>query len=168
MVKIIRRIIVEGPDRSGKSTLVKALKDILGWDSKYLGHKNVKDQYQRYLKEYALNEDVVFDRSHISEIVYSKLWDRPLISEDDVKSLDYIASKNGLIIFSLPPLEVVLERHNNTRGTKISDDDLVKSYELFRKIKNKYWAQVYTETTFEGLEKFVENIRDVVYNNGLR
>ncbi len=168
MVVIIRRIIVEGPDRSGKSTLVKALKDILGWDSKYLGHKNVKDQYQRYLEEYALNDRVVFDRSHVSEIVYSKLWDRPLISKDDVKILDYISSRNGLIIFALPPLEVVLERHNNTEGQKISVDDLVRSYDLFREIKNNYWAQVYTETTFEGLEKFVRNIREMVYNNGLR
>ena len=69
----LKRIIVEGPDCSGKSTLVDTLKNRLLWDAKSLHHKE-GNQFQRYLKEYALGEEVVFNRAHFSENVYSKLW----------------------------------------------------------------------------------------------
>ena len=68
-----KRIIVEGPDCSGKSTVVHRIKNALRWDSKSLHHKG-GDQFSRYLREYANNDCIVFDRSHFSEIVYSKLW----------------------------------------------------------------------------------------------
>ena len=69
MSKIIR-IIVEGPDCSGKSTLVNRTKNDLRWDSKSLHHKE-GNQFLRYLKEYAFSEQIVLDRSHFSEEVYS-------------------------------------------------------------------------------------------------
>ena len=69
----ISKIIVEGPDCSGKSTVVERIKNMLCWDSKSLHHKE-GNQFLRYLREYVLNENVVFDRAHFSEEAYSHLW----------------------------------------------------------------------------------------------
>ncbi len=165
--KYYKKNIVEGPDRSGKSTLVKKLKEELKWDAIYLGHRETSYtgeriiQKDRYINFYASLEGTVFDRSHISEVVYSKIYRREEIPFNDRKFLDYVASKDSIIIFALPGLETVLERYRNTpkilRG-KISEEEIKKSYNLFKEEKENYWHETYTETTFEGLESFVKKI----------
>ena len=65
---MIKRIIIEGPDCSGKSTVVDRVKNELRWDSKSLHHREVY-QFYRYLKEYSSANQIVFDRSHFSEIL---------------------------------------------------------------------------------------------------
>ena len=108
---MITRIIVEGPDCSGKSTLVDRVKNSLRWDSKSLHHVE-GNQFERYLKEYANNKNTVFDRSHISEIVYSILWrgGNPF-AESEQKILDEIVQCNTIVIAALPSEEKLRERY---------------------------------------------------------
>ena len=67
----ITKIIIEGPDCSGKSTVVERIKNMLRWDSKSLHHQP-GNQFKRYLKEYALNDNIVFVEDSIEAI---KIWE---------------------------------------------------------------------------------------------
>ncbi|HLF53621.1 MAG TPA: hypothetical protein VI544_00400 [Candidatus Nanoarchaeia archaeon] len=128
----ISKIIVEGPDCSGKSTLVERLKNKLKWDSKSLHHKE-GNQFQRYLHEYAFADNVVFDRSHISEEVYGTLWrGGSSFMKSEKEILDCLIKYNSIIIFACPPLDVMKERYK-LKGfeQQISIEELEKSRELF-------------------------------------
>lgn len=105
------QILVEGPDCSGKTTLVERLKNELHWDAKSLHHLE-GDQFKRYLREYALAERIVFNRGHFSEIAYSMLWrDGNPFSAEEHHILDEICRQNMIVILASPPLEVLQQRY---------------------------------------------------------
>jgi len=156
----INKIIFEGPDCSGKTTAVNLMKNVLRWDSKSLHHKE-GDQFERYTKEYILNSEVVIDRSHFSEIVYSELWrgGNPF-SDKEFKFLNYLLQKNAIIIFVLPKLELMKKRYLERKyEQQISLSELEKSRELFKQIMETTDCILYTASSFEELNKLVEKIR---------
>src|SRR3989304_4150298 len=107
----IKRIIIEGPDCSGKSTLVDRIKNEIKWDAKALRHKD-GDQFERYLFEYATADKVVFDRGHFSENVYSKLWrSGSPFSKNEKNILDSVCQEKTLIIFSCPSSDTIKKRY---------------------------------------------------------
>ena len=132
---MIKKIIVEGPDCSGKSTFVERLKNMLHWDSKSLHHLE-GDQFKRYLKEYVLNERIVFDRSHFSEIVYSNLWKRktPFIDKE-IRILNEFVCLDTLIVFVCPDVETLQKRYNNRNfDQQIKFEELERSRRLFLEV----------------------------------
>jgi nicotinamide riboside kinase len=70
---MIRRIIVEGADQQGKSTLCKLLSEELGWKVIHYGKPNADFDFTT---GYKLPENTISDRNFLSEIVYSKVVDR--------------------------------------------------------------------------------------------
>ena len=126
------------------------------WDSKSLHHLE-GNQFDRYSKEYILNENVVFDRSHISEIIYSQMWrGGSPFSKNEEKFLDYLSNKNSLIIFTNPPIEKIKERYlSRNYDQQISLNELNKSRELFiKKFENLDFIE-YNSKNLEELNKIV-------------
>lgn len=161
-VKKYRKVIVEGPDCSGKSTLVERLKNTLRWDSKYLRHAD-GNQFFRYLKEYSHQEAIVFDRSHFSEEVYSMLWrGGSPFNEKEKRILDEVCDMHGLIIFCIPSLEDMKSRFTS-RGfeQQITLDELEKSRELFIK-QAKSAHIVYHSRDFNELEEIINEVKGMV------
>src|SRR3989344_6635110 len=160
---IIKRIIVEGPDCSGKSTVVERIKNALRRDSKSLHHKDCH-QYARYLREYSNAEEIVFDRSHISEIVYSILWrDGNPFSKGEEKILDLILQHESLIIFACPSLELMRSRFNSRKfPQQIKFEELVKSRELFISKLGEISFIPYLSNNFLELDELLEKIRSLV------
>lgn len=160
--KKITKIVVEGPDCSGKSTLVERLKNVLHWDSKYLRHRN-GDQYARYLKEYA-GEEIVLDRSHFSEEVYSNLWRGGSPFSDEEKDiLDKAAAVNSIVIFAIPSLSVLKERHGGRDfEQQITIDELEKSRELFIGELKKVKAIHYESRDYDELEALLVTIKEMI------
>ena len=155
-------ILVEGPDCSGKSTLVKSLKNKLGWDAKFLGHKDC-DQFTRYLQEYSQNE-IIFERGHISEIVYGKLFrDEEPFTEVQQRILESVCSQQTLQIFCTTDLELMIER-NNQRPPPEQHNDLTEQHQAFTHIFSKYGSLVqrYNATTYDALEQFVERMHQKI------
>lgn len=156
-------IIVEGPDCSGKSTLVDRVKNELRWDSRALHHKE-GDQFLRYLREYASLDQTVIDRAHFSEDVYSALWNRKTpFSDEERNILDGICKARTLILFAYPSIEAMQQRYNarNFKQT-IQFDELVKSRELFHQRLHPICDIVYTSSDYEELENVVEKVKRMV------
>jgi len=160
---MIKRIIIEGPDCSGKSTVVERIKNMLHWDSKSLHHIE-GDQFERYLKEYANNLNTVFDRSHISEIVYSILWNRANpFSPDEQKMLNDICNNKVLIIFVCPDIEVIKSRYLNRKfEQQISFNELEKSREIFIEVMGKLPFLLYQSKDYEELDSLLKSVREII------
>jgi thymidylate kinase len=153
----IKRILVEGPDCSGKSTLVERLKNRLHWDAKSLHHKP-GDQFERYLKEYALADNIIFDRGHISEYVYSVLWrgGEPFKAWQ-YSILDHIIGDGGMIIFCNPSLALMKKRYaERTYPQQIKPCELEKSKHLFESYLRDWEPLTYSSSSPEALEGTIE------------
>lgn len=155
-------IIVEGPDCSGKSTLVERLKNTLRWDSKYLRHAK-GNQFFRYLQQYSLGKSTVFDRAHFSEVVYSRMWrGGSPFSKREKQILDDICTLHGLVIFCLPRMKI-MERRYNKRGfeQQITIEELDHSYQLFTK-ESESAHLIYRSESYEELENLLLKVKDMV------
>ena len=156
-------ILVEGPDCSGKSTLINRVKNTLRWDCKSLHHRS-GNQFQRYLQEYASSKDMVIDRGHISEEVYSTLWKRETpFSKSEKKILDDIVTEQYLIIFSCPSLDTLQERYRQrTFKQQISLAELEVSRELFLNTMQSFPYISYNSNNYEELDLLVARIEKEV------
>ncbi len=153
------QILVEGPDCSGKTTLVERLKNELRWDAKALHHLN-GNQFNRYLKEYALQEKIIFNRGHYSEIAYGKLWraGNPFSAEEQ-QILDKICQQNMVIIFACPPLEVLQHRYrkrNFQQQIKYEELELVRNN--FCEFMESVPHLLYQSASYDELQSLVTNV----------
>ncbi|MFH1802391.1 MAG: hypothetical protein ABH864_02970 [archaeon] len=162
------KVIVEGPDCSGKSTLVNQLKNKLRWDSKSLHHREGK-QFERYLKEYSFSEGVVLDRSHFSEAVYSEMWRGGTPFEEwEEKLLDELAAKTSVIVLACPSLGVLRERYKS-RGydQQISLEELEMARKFFlEKLKDVNFI-LYESKDLAELDDLIRKVEGVL-NESLR
>lgn len=144
-------ILVEGIDRVGKTTLCKILSDRFGFpiskdDTRYYGsHNNVdinteKDNTFVNLIEQGCIDNVIFDRFHLTEYVYSYI--ERGVKNDAMIDIDNRLSKlDVLLIFVLP---VDIKWSSREHGS-----DLTKHQKLFEKMYeqsklNKYRCTFYS------------------------
>lgn len=153
------QILVEGPDCSGKTTLVERLKNELHWDAKSLHHLE-GNQFTRYLREYALQEQIVFNRGHYSEIAYGKLWrGGDPFSKEEQRILDDLCGQNMLVIFVNPPLSVLQERYsqrNFPQQIKSEELGLIQSY--FCAIMNGIPHLLYKSESYQELSSLIQQV----------
>ncbi|MFN4149313.1 MAG: hypothetical protein ACK4IX_00065 [Candidatus Sericytochromatia bacterium] len=157
-------IIVEGIDCSGKSTLVKNLKFRLknygGYDVKELEHLDKKNQFQRYLREYSNGYRTIFDRSHISELVFSKyLRNTEVFVESEIDILDSIIRTQYILVVATPSIENFNKRMLETKKLQVIDS---KSYfdliSLFDYATKSIPHIKYTSTDEEELNAIIDVI----------
>ena len=161
-----RQILIEGPDCSGKSMLVNRIKNALSWDAKSLHH--IKgDQFERYMREYATQQDIVFERAHVSEAVYGALWrggNQFTLTELNV--LDAFVALRMIVILALPELSVLRARYASRKyAQKIKIAELETCARLFGEYfqKNKLKPTImYQSKDSTELESVVEKVRALV------
>ena len=159
----IKRIIIEGPDCSGKSTLVERVKNTLKWDARFLRHIE-GDQFSRYLFEYASANEVVFDRSHFSENVYSKLWrGGSPFDRNQKKILDSICHEETLIIFTCPTNKVLRKRYlSRDFPQQIKLTELEKSRQFFVEEFKNVQKIIYRSRNFEELDNLLKYLIKII------
>lgn len=70
-------IVLEGCDKTGKTTLAQQLGHRLGWDIVAFGPPKTKNPYAEYMRFFqGLDKDVVLDRFHAGEFVYPVVYNR--------------------------------------------------------------------------------------------
>jgi thymidylate kinase len=110
-------IIIEGCDGVGKTTLVNKLKKYYGVDSIRLSYKDPTDFefYDRILEK----SDCIFDRHFLSEIVYSKLFNREsVIDFENTEKLLNKAHELNIPIFILDTDKSIILDRLLARGTE--------------------------------------------------
>jgi hypothetical protein len=95
-------IVLEGLDRTGKTTVAKYYESI-GYDLIHLSAPpkgTTPDQYMQEMSDIlssASTRDIVLDRSHYGELIWSQVYSRPsLLSEEDILSLKEIEDIVGV------------------------------------------------------------------------
>lgn len=141
-------VVVEGPDESGKSTLVKEIVDELdqrGYSAKpRLSYGKPWDLVHRTFREladhvYSLTEPVpevqVVDRFYFSEIFYSKAQGRKVsFSHRQRGTIEVMLMRLGIpIIVCMPPDDVLNDnwekRSDNKVGlTELERQDVIREY----------------------------------------
>ena len=154
-----KQILVEGPDCSGKTTLVERLKNELHWDAKSLHHLD-GNQFKRYLREYALQERTVFNRGHFSEMAYGKLWrEGDPFSEAERNILDQICEQNMIVIFANPSLEVLQQRYlQRDFPQQIRSEELRIVQQYFSELMANVPHIPYQSSCHQELDSVIQNV----------
>lgn len=108
------RIVIEGPDCSGKTSLVESLKHAL---------------------QYRYN---VQDRSNLSMYAYDILYDRNTLQQNKENWQIEINNQNNLVILVLPSIGELHARFEKRGDEKQDRQSLTKLHEIFKNIYNHY------------------------------
>lgn len=155
----ITQILVEGPDCSGKTTLVERLKNELHWDAKALHHLE-GNQFKRYLREYSFQEKTIFNRGHYSEAAYGRIWrGGDPFSGEEKNILDLICQQNMIIIFACPSLEILQQRYQKRDfSQQITFEELGLVQQYFCEMMNDVSHLLYQSASYQELHTLIQNV----------
>lgn len=159
-------IIVEGPDGSGKSTVIKllnhhavklrSLRGGLGGDTpEGWSTLTPTEAYEHQIIRHRVQGiDVGFDRFHLSEVVYGPiLRHQQLIDDRTLENInDMIHEYEVPIILCLPPFKTTLEivdREGRERPTYQTEGFLHRAYKEFERLAP--WATIVFDFTKDPL-----------------
>ena len=108
---MINKIIIEGPNNTGKSSLIKMLKNRLGWEVEHCTQDTPMSEYDLF-KSLSNKHKMIFDRHGIGEMVYPEIYGRKQqIERHDLRRLYEYFDKNTLIIFVFADLDFMIKAH---------------------------------------------------------
>lgn len=111
------KIILEGCDGTGKTTLAKLLADKYKLDICHCTQSDPAD-YEFY-KQTARKDNVIWDRHTIGELIYPEVFDRkPKLSPEDARLVIAYAREAGAKIFILTSDIEDIKRRLIDRGTE--------------------------------------------------
>jgi hypothetical protein len=117
---------------------------MVGWSTKTLDYRNT-DYFIRHLQSYRLHPETIFDRGHISEVVYANLFrNSRSFSAQELHFLNEYTACKGTVLFCNPPLAITQERVRNAPYPKhIREDALehvVNAFKTFLDVHHlDYW-----------------------------
>lgn len=116
------KIIVDGLDASGKSTLVDALAKEFNLPKRRETSKD-ENTFDWYMKEYS-NGSFVSDRSFISEWIYAPIFKRERkINDDEAKKIhNYLVENYTIFIIAVNGTHQSFKRIHKERGEKPAYD----------------------------------------------
>lgn len=109
------KIILEGCDGTGKTTLAKILADKYGLDICHCTQHDKKDYL--FYRHTLGKENVVWDRHTIGELIYPIIFDRPKqIGTEDARLVMHYAKQEGVKVFVLTCDDEVIKKRLSERG----------------------------------------------------
>ena len=155
------KIILEGVDGAGKTTLAKILADRYGLDICHCTQNDAADYdfYRQTLRK----ENIVWDRHTLGELIYPKIFNRKQqISTEDARLVMHYAKEEGVKVLVLTANVITLQIRLNNR--QVPENPLIM--ENLGDINHQFlfYAQQFripvidtSEMTLQEIFKLVEN-----------
>ena len=154
----MRNILIEGCDGTGKSTLAKQISERLharhptkGFLHFHNGvYPSINDaliSYQRQIKKTHKDKIIIWDRAHISSLVYGLVYHHEIPTKKDFQFVDALFAEETLLLFCNPTIQTTL---NNWYSN--IDNELVRNEDQIRTIHSIYEYIIHKVTDMKFLE----------------
>lgn len=155
------RIIIEGVDGAGKTTLAKILADKYGLDICHCTQHDAAD-YDFY-KQTLRKENVVWDRHTIGELIYPKVFGRKQqIGTEDARLTMHYAKEEGVIVLVLTAdMQTLLARLN---GREKPEHPLIMENLDYIDSKFRFYAKEFHLPVIDTSKMTLQQIFDIVEN----
>lgn len=132
----MQTIIMEGPDCAGKTTLINS--EFEQFKRKHNGVYGSSDiACKAYINQLnSIQEDTVFDRMHLSELVYGSAIRGSAMDKKLFAVVELLAAyREAVLIICLPPKETLIESWKNRRGKEYVKrmDQMLAIYDVYEK-----------------------------------
>lgn len=155
------RVILEGVDGAGKTTLAKILADKYGLDICHCTQNDAADYdfYRQTLRK----ENVVWDRHTLGEIIYPRVFGRrQQLSPEDARLIVHYAKEEDVkIIVLTADLPVLYERLNSR---KIPEHPLIMENLEYIDTQFKFFAEEFRVPIIDTSKMTLQQIFDLVEN----
>lgn len=133
------KIILEGCDGTGKTTLAKILADRYGLDICHCTQHDPSD-YNFYCQTLR-KENVIWDRHTLGELIYPVVFGRkPKIGTEDARLVMHYAKQEGVKVFVLTADDETISRRLNERG---NEDSRIRQNLSWINDRFKFYAKHY-------------------------
>ncbi|MEL7630523.1 hypothetical protein AAGW04_16200 [Pectobacterium aroidearum] len=159
--RVIKGIIIEGVECSGKTTLIQRIRsDVISYDCIMLGHQS-GSQFDRYMRDYMVNDRVIFNRSHYSELIYSRLWDRGVpFSTSELNVLNDYIHRNFITILCTADVCSLAERYAKRQyKQKVNLNELSEVKSLFDDVLTPKADYIYRSNDVLELDKVLDYVK---------
>ena len=111
------KIIIEGADGVGKTTLAKILADKYGLEIAHCTQYDASDY--NFYRQTLRKENVVWDRHTLGELIYPRVFERrPQIGTEDARLIMHYAKEEGVKVFVLTCDEMIIRQRLCERGNE--------------------------------------------------
>lgn len=149
------RIIIDGCDGVGKTTLAKYIASILNLDYCHCTYKdNISKEFYRYTLD---KEDVIWDRHFVAELIYPEVFGRKQkLLYKDAKELATYCKENGIIYIILTASNDEIKNRLDYKGEfAIIKNNYVKINRLFCMYAKKLNIPLYNDKDFDKIVEFI-------------
>ena len=175
------RLIIEGVDKSGKSTLIETLKNKFPkavqlklmtkpYDSSQEETEKLFEVYTT-MKEMTDKKDYVyiFDRYFQSELVYSYIRGNDRLANKEGKeffeNLENELERNTLVVLLEHPAKEVAKRFKKCKEDFVKEEDIEKLQKRYREVvENSKLPYIVLDTVEVGLSESVQIIKNKIFN----
>ena len=173
------KIVVEGPNNVGKSTLISKLKIEIPWMDFQIEHVDggCPNDFEFHKNMLELPQNMIFDRFYIGERIYPYIYNRePKLSEEELENL-CTKFNDTIVIIVDADYNFILKAYKNKGEDADIDSNFIftekaKFYEYGKKLKNLGIRVLNLKNHLPGkgyigdptINDIIEQIRDICLN----
>ena len=132
---MINKIVVEGPNNVGKTSLVNRLMNVHGLNTWKVIHMTGNDDnsFKHYDELFGTDENIIFDRAHVGEMIYPKIYGRKsTLTEKEFLELCRKYKDKILYIFVNANINFVIKANANKNERFNQSEFLTEQFEFLQ------------------------------------
>ena len=131
-------ILLEGCDGAGKSTMAKLLQKLTGYEivsgSNFELAEKGADYMFEFLRELSNRQNIIVDRSWLSNYIYARLYDKNSMTDAQFEELTRMFDEKSIMIVLTASLDVLVDRINKRGDDYIKTDEIQPILENYLKL----------------------------------